>query len=98
MAVDPRTQEGVAKIAHLSRLALSDAEAAAACEHMGKILEWVDELNELDTNGVDAGLRDHATQTLRPDTSRPSLSVEQALANAPKPDPLGFSVPAVLGE
>ena len=98
MPVDPRTPEGVAKIAHLSRLALTDPEATAASEHMQKILKWVDELSELETDGVDAGLRDRATGTLRPDVARPSLSVEQALANAPKPDPLGFSVPAVLGE
>jgi aspartyl-tRNA(Asn)/glutamyl-tRNA(Gln) amidotransferase subunit C len=98
VSVDPRTPEGVAKIARLSRLALTAEEAEALGAHMTKILEWVDELSELDTAGVEAGLRDAARSALRPDVVAPSLAVDAALANAPQPGPLGFEVPAVLSE
>ena len=97
-AIDPRTPEGVAKIARLSRLALTAEEAEALGTHMKKILEWVDELGELDTEGTAAGLRDEARAALRPDAVAPSLSVEAALANAPKRNAHGFEVPAVLSE
>ena len=96
--IDPCTPEGVAKIAHLSRLALSDAEQDAMCGHMRKILDWARELEELDTEGVSASLHDAAASSRREDVVRPSLPVKAALANAPAKNTLGFLVPAVLAE
>jgi aspartyl-tRNA(Asn)/glutamyl-tRNA(Gln) amidotransferase subunit C len=55
----------VAHIARLSRLALSEAEARAMGEHMDKILAWVAELNELDTEEVSPTLHDAAVDGMR---------------------------------
>lgn len=98
--LDPRTPEGVAHIARLSRLAMSPQELAAMAEHMGKILDAVSVLERLDTRDVSAAMHDDATSSagLRPDVVTPSLSVEDALKNAPAKGPAGFLVPAVLVE
>lgn len=97
---DPRTPEGVAHIARLSRLALSPQELAAMAEHMKKILDAVSVLERLDTQGVPAALHDEAAALadLRPDAVAPSLSVDDALRNAPQKGVAGFEVPAVLVE
>jgi aspartyl-tRNA(Asn)/glutamyl-tRNA(Gln) amidotransferase subunit C len=97
---DPRTPEGVAHIARLSRLALAPGELAAMATHLGKILDAVSVLERLDTQGVPAGLHDDAVEAaaLRPDVVSPSLPVEEALRNAPARRPGGFEVPAVLAE
>ena len=96
--IDPCSSEGVKAIAHLSRLALGDAERDAMCGHMRKILDWARELDELDTEEVSASRSDAASTVHRKDVVQPSLSVKAALANAPAKDTLGFLVPAVLAE
>lgn len=96
-AIDPRTPEGVAHVARLARLALSPEEADGMREHLVRILGWVDELNALDTEGVPATLHDAPLANgLRADEVAPSLPREQALANAPARNDVGFTVPAVI--
>ncbi|MFO7649013.1 MULTISPECIES: Asp-tRNA(Asn)/Glu-tRNA(Gln) amidotransferase subunit GatC [Halomonas] len=58
----------VLRAAHLARLGLSDADAAHYLEDLGRILEMVDQLQTLDTEGV-APLAHplDATQRLRAD-------------------------------
>lgn len=97
-AIDPRTPAGVARIAHLSRLALTEAEQAGFGAHMAKILTWIEELDAVDTEGVDAGDLGEAVAPTREDAPAPSLSQEAALANAPRRGTDGFLVPAVLSE
>ena len=100
MTLDPRTPEGVAHIARLSRLAMSPQELAAMAQHMGKILDAVSVLDRLDTKGVPAALHDHVCGPgdLRDDVVVPSLPPDEALRNAPQKGPAGFEVPAVLVE
>jgi len=97
-SIDPRTPEGVAKIARLSRLALDAQELSALGEHMSKILGWVDELNELDTEGVSASQHEQASEARRADVAAASLPVGEALANAPAKNTMGFLVPPILAE
>lgn len=99
-SLDPRTPEGVAHIARLSRLAMSPQELSAMADHMGKILDAVSVLERLDTRDVPAALHDDAVTAaaMRPDVVTPSLTVEEALRNAPAKGPAGFLVPAVLVE
>ena len=66
--------------------------------HMGRILEWVDELNELETSGVSAALHDEAIEPLRSDEPLASISPAGALANAPQRNSEGFVVPTVVSE
>jgi aspartyl-tRNA(Asn)/glutamyl-tRNA(Gln) amidotransferase subunit C len=96
-ATDP---EGLAALTHLARLELPDAERAALGEHLGRILGWVAELEQVETTGVSPSHHGapRSTESLRPDEVRPSLERERALLNAPASDPLGFLVPRVVSE
>ena len=47
------TPEEVAKVAKLSRLAMSDKEVQVYCEQLGKILLYVEKLNAVDTSKVE---------------------------------------------
>jgi len=87
----------VAHVARLARLALDEAELDALTGDMDAILAYVDQLNRLDTTGIVPTA--HAVpmaNAFRPDEVRPSFTPEQALANAPQPDPAGFRVPRVI--
>lgn len=93
------TRADVERVALLSRLRLSDAELDTMTGQLGKILEYVDQLGELDTEGVEPMA--HAvemTNRFAADDPRDSLPRDEALANAPKRDDECYRVPAVLGE
>jgi aspartyl-tRNA(Asn)/glutamyl-tRNA(Gln) amidotransferase subunit C len=89
--------EEVRWVAHLARLELSDAELPAMARHLSAILEYVDQLQKLDTQGVEPLA--HALDihnVFREDVPAPSLPVDAALANAPARKGDFYSVPAVL--
>jgi aspartyl-tRNA(Asn)/glutamyl-tRNA(Gln) amidotransferase subunit C len=89
----------VRKVAHLARLKISAAESERLSRELGDILTYVELLNEVDTEGIEPMA--HAielTNVLREDIPQPSLSREQALANAPSTDGRYFLVPAILDE
>ena len=91
------TAEQVHWVANLARLELSDAQLAAMTTQLGRILEYVGQLQQLDTDGIEPMA--HAldvTDIFRADEPRPSLSVDEALANAPKRRGDFYAVPAVL--
>lgn len=89
-------------LAKLARLALRDDELEALAQHMDKIVQAVSTLQDINTDDVEVFNHDDAfaeaeqgPRRLRPDLVTPSLSAEQALANAPKQGPQGFAVPAI---
>jgi aspartyl-tRNA(Asn)/glutamyl-tRNA(Gln) amidotransferase subunit C len=87
----------VEHVSRLARLALSDQELDAIRQDMDKILDYVEQLNQLDTAGIIPTA--HAVpmeNAFREDVIRPGFTREQALANAPDPDPSGFRVPRVI--
>jgi aspartyl-tRNA(Asn)/glutamyl-tRNA(Gln) amidotransferase subunit C len=88
----------VERIARLSRLELEGERLDAMTKHMANMLGFVSALDEFDRK--DAPLRAHggegAVAPLRADEVRPSLSVAEALANAPEKGEKGFRVPAVI--
>ena len=91
------SRDEVVHVARLARLALDEAELDALTGDMDAILAYVDQLNRLDTTGIVPTA--HAVpmaNAFRPDQVRPSFTPEQALANAPQPDPAGFRVPRVI--
>ena len=66
---------------------------------LDQILQYMDLLSEVDTEGVEPMA--HAldvSDVFREDAVRPSLDREQALANAPHRDDQCYRVPAVLGD
>jgi aspartyl-tRNA(Asn)/glutamyl-tRNA(Gln) amidotransferase subunit C len=89
----------VEKVALLARLELSAAELDALTPQLQQIVEYVETLNELNTEGVEPMA--HALEVANvfaDDVARPSLARELALANAPHHDDACYLVPAVLGE
>lgn len=89
--------EEVREIATLSRLRLSDEEVASLTQDLDSILGYVAELSELDTAAVEP--MTHAVPfdcPLRVDEVRPSLSLEEALANAPRREASFFQVPRIV--
>lgn len=91
------SRDDVVKVAKLSRLKLSDLELETFTSQLGRVLEYVDILNEVDTDAVEPMA--HAVEqsnVLRDDIARPSLPREAALSNAPKTDGRFFQVPAIL--
>lgn len=91
------TRAEVERIAKLARLSLGDAEAEAMTKQLDAILEYVAQLQNLDTTGVEPTSQVGATATpMREDEPRPSLSQSEALANAPKSAGGGFVVPKTV--
>ena len=105
LAIDPAiipamsiTPEEVDRVARLARLYLSDSERAQLTEQLGRIVDFVEQLNELDTATVEPMA--HAadiTNAFADDIPVESLDREAALGNAPNRDDDCFRVPAVLG-
>ena len=91
------TPEQVRWVAHLARLELSDAELETMTRQLRGIVEYVDQLQRVNTDGVEPLA--HALDVhnvFREDESRPSLPVDAALANAPDRRGDFYAVPAVL--
>jgi aspartyl-tRNA(Asn)/glutamyl-tRNA(Gln) amidotransferase subunit C len=84
-------------VAHLARLELTDEELPIITRHLSAIVEYVNQLQAVDTEGVEPlahPLDIH--NVFRDDAPVPSLSVDQALANAPARRDNFYAVPAVL--
>ena len=87
----------VRHIAMLGRLKPSEEEVRLFSEQLSDIVEYVEKLNELDTDNVEPTA--HALpihNVFREDEVADSLSPDQALANAPQRDGSFFAVPKVL--
>ena len=85
------------KIAHLARLEVKPEEEAELLNSLNGVLTWMEQLNEVDTTGVEplTHISDE-TNVLRDDVVGNHLPREQALANAPQHDEKFFEVPKVL--
>jgi len=93
------TPELVRHVALLSRLELAEGEAESYAAELGNILHYVEKLAELDTTDVPPTSHSFKVKNVfREDAVRPSLSNEEALANAPDSEDHCFKVPAVLQE
>ncbi len=93
------TPEEVLKIAKLANLRLSDEDTARYAKDLEEILDYVGQLNELDTSGVEpmAQVLHEADATpLREDAPGPSFEQETALRCAPLAGAGHFKVPKVI--
>jgi aspartyl-tRNA(Asn)/glutamyl-tRNA(Gln) amidotransferase subunit C len=85
------------KIAHLSRLEFDEKDAEKMMKDMTAIVEWVEKLKEVDTEGVEPlTTMSYEVNNLREDEVGQHLSHERALKNAPRKDAEYFRVPKVL--
>lgn len=89
--------EDVKKVAFLSRLKIEEDKVATTEEEFNKILNWIDELNEVDTNGVEplASVNEHFI-TMRKDEVTDGNIQEEILQNAPLKEYGYFAVPKVV--
>ncbi len=96
------TPDEVRWVAHLARLDLSDAERETMTRQLRAIVDYVDQLAQIDTEGIEPLAHALAVSNVfRDDEPAPSLPVDEALANAPdrRRDARGdafYGVPAVL--
>jgi aspartyl-tRNA(Asn)/glutamyl-tRNA(Gln) amidotransferase subunit C len=93
--------EDVERVAELAHLELTHEETGAMLHDLNAILEYVAELNELDTTGVAplaqvTELLDAADGGLRGDVIEPSLDRSKVLAEAPETNGVFFKVPKVI--
>ena len=92
-------ETAVRHVARLARLKITDAEAALFASQLSKVLEYVEQLNEVDTRNVPPTA--HAlpvSNVFREDVVRDSLTTNQALHNAPDSHDGFFRVPKVLDQ
>jgi aspartyl-tRNA(Asn)/glutamyl-tRNA(Gln) amidotransferase subunit C len=93
------TEQEVRHVAKLARLKCTDEEIVTLTNQLGAILGYFAQLEELDTTDVEPlahCLPIH--NVFREDEIQPSLSNDEALANAPQRDGEFFAVPKVLGD
>ena len=93
------TRENVLHVAKLARLELSDQEIDRMQRDLDGILEYVNQLSELDTSDVPATTQVAVVAApFRSDTPQQSLPHELALGQAPRSSSEGFAVPAFVDE
>jgi aspartyl-tRNA(Asn)/glutamyl-tRNA(Gln) amidotransferase subunit C len=96
------TVEEVQRVAELAHLELKAEETPRMLDDLNAILDYVAELNELDTSGVTplaqvSELQDAAgVNVLRDDAVLPSLDRAEVLSQAPETDGVFFKVPKVI--
>jgi aspartyl-tRNA(Asn)/glutamyl-tRNA(Gln) amidotransferase subunit C len=93
------TRAEVEKVSLLGRLLLSEAELDTMTTQLTRVVGYVEQLREVNTDNVQPMA--HAVEmhnVFRDDTLGASLPRDAALANAPKRDSECYRVPAVLGE
>lgn len=90
-------KDSIKKIAHLARLEFDERSAEKMSNEMSQILDWVEQLNELDTTGIEPlTTMSSELNVMREDKIGKHLDHESALRNAPKRDADYFRVPKVL--
>jgi aspartyl-tRNA(Asn)/glutamyl-tRNA(Gln) amidotransferase subunit C len=91
------TEEIVDHIAHLARLEFEGEEKLSIIRDMENIVNFMDRLNELDTDHVEPLIfMSEEVNRLRDDVAQVTITQKEALQNAPKKDSDYFRIPKVL--
>jgi len=94
------TEKEVRYVANLANLNLTAGEIDRMVHDLGSILEHMDRLTGIDTEGVEPMTQvlydAEETATLRPDVERAPIGNDLALANAPASGSGYFKVPRVI--
>ena len=92
-------REQVLHVAKLARLSLREDEIPSVTEQLGKILDHVAQLQEVDTDGIEPTAQVGVDRLpLRPDEPHACLPRERVLEQAPDTAGGGFVVPAFVDE
>ena len=92
------TRDEVLYVANLARLELNESAIDTYTHQLGKILEYIDTLSQVPTEGVSP--TSHAislTNAFREDIETRHLERDSALGNAPEQEDGSFIVPKVVG-
>lgn len=87
----------ISRLEKLARLRLSEEERSGIRKDLNQILQMVEKLRQLDTEGVEPlthMMEEH--NVFREDRVQGQLDRETALQNAPKSDGVYFKVPKVI--
>ena len=91
------TREQVRHVAMLARLGLEPGEEDFYAEQLSGILGAIERIQQLDTEAIPATAQVvEVTNVMREDEPRPSLTQDEALANAPAAEDGFFVVKAIL--
>ena len=95
------SREDVLKIADLAKLHFSESEADAFVPQFQSILDYIEQLERVDVQGVEPTSHvsltdDFAQRIFREDRTSPSLAPETALSGAPDPGDQHCRVPKVI--
>ena len=91
------TKEEVKHVAHLARLAITEEEAEKFADQLGKITDFAEQLNELDTTNVEP--TSHVlplVNVLREDVAKEGLPVEKVLLNVKEQENGQIKVPSIM--
>jgi aspartyl-tRNA(Asn)/glutamyl-tRNA(Gln) amidotransferase subunit C len=91
------TKQEVEHVARLARLELSEQEKETLTDQISNILTYVEQLNELNTHGVEP--TSHVldiNNVMRDDVPEASLPQDRALANAPDKASGHYKVPKII--
>ena len=92
-------EAAVRHVAHLSRLKVTDEEVARYALQLSKILDYMAQLNELDTTDVKPTAHPlPVSNVFREDTEKPPLTPDRATVGAPQCQDGFFRVPKVLDQ
>jgi len=91
------SKQEILKTAELARLEFQDSHLDKFTEQLGRILEYIEDLNELDTDGIEPTSHGvELTTPLREDKVVQLITSDEALQNAPEKDGDFFVVPKVI--
>jgi aspartyl-tRNA(Asn)/glutamyl-tRNA(Gln) amidotransferase subunit C len=91
------TREEVEYVAHLARIELTAEEAEKFTGQLGRMLEYFEKLDGLDTASVEPTRHAIAVEgAFREDEVKPGYDADTALQNAPDKDGPFFRVPKII--
>lgn len=92
-------REQVRKVAHLARLELTPQEEELFTTQLGSILDYFEQLNELDVEKVQPTTRAiDVSNVTRPDQLQPYPNREEILQAAPEQEGEYFKVPKIINQ
>lgn len=93
------SKEEVKHIAELAHLKLAEEEVELLSEQLSDILDYINKLNELDTEGVvPTAYTIPMNNVLREDKVESSMERDRVLSNAPDKDEQQFKVPRIISD
>ncbi len=91
------SEKDVQYVAKLARLEVTNEEVAKYTQQLANILQYVEQLNQLDTSNVEPLTHPlDMKNVFREDVVVPSLTQQEVLSNAPEPQSGHFKVPKIM--